>query len=767
MKVNTRSTYVFVGCCLVLFLAAVFYTAYLYRTVIGRFEGKIWDIPSQVYSSAFVISPGMDVNTIALLDRLKRLNYRLVQDVNAPGDFSHSRDSFEIFLYDFEYPGGDFEGSKVRLELSNGVVYSIIRLPSQDPLPSMKLEPELIGSFYGAQREKRTIVSLAHVPPYLIDAVIAVEDRRFYVHHGIDLRGIIRAVFTNMTERKIAQGGSTITQQLAKNLFLDDKQNFFRKINELVMALLMEMNYAKEEILEAYLNEIYLGQIGPVSVCGMGEASKFFFGKEVDELTLGEAALIAGLIKNPWRYSPYRDMEEAVARRNLVLAIMREQRVISEEEYTRASSERTILAGTTNVANRARYFLDFVARKLEKNFPRKVLTSSGLKIFTTLDMGMQLEAEKALKDGLKYLESSYPHLQPEENGNRLQGVLLAIDHNNGYITCMVGGREYGRSQFNRISQARRQPGSVFKPIVYLTALEEQRYTLASLIDDSPVIIKLKDGEWRPRNYDGEHHGKVTIRKALEESLNTATVRLAQEVGIGKVVEIAHSLGIDTPLPEVPSLALGSVELTPLEITEAYAVMANGGTRYESIAVTNVVDESGRVLLVTKVKGTRVLSPEVCYLITYLLKGVVKEGTASKLREMGLKRSVAAKTGTSSSYRDAWFIGYTPDMVLGVWVGFDDNRSLDVSSSHVSLPLWMKFMANLEVKDTAPDFTIPEGIVFTGTCKETGGLATGACPSVVQEAFIRGTEPKELCPFHHENFFQWLRRKFLGREGEKY
>jgi len=741
MKRNIRSKYVFTGCFLILFLVVVSYTTYLHRTVTERFEGKIWDIPSQVYSTAFTISPGTDVNRIRLLDRLRRLNYRKVEDVDTSGDFNYSRESVEIFLHDFEYPEERVEGSKIKLELRNGVVSSIIELASHGVLPSVKLEPELIGSFHGVLREERRIVSLAELPPYLVDAVITVEDRRFYQHHGIDLRGIVRATLTNLRERRISQGGSTITQQLVKNLFLDDKRDPFRKVDEIIMALLMELTYSKEEILEAYLNEIYLAQRGPVSVCGVGQAAEFFFGKKVGELTLGEAALIAGLIKNPWRYSPHRDMKEAVERRNSVLRKMREWGKITEDQYRVASSEKMIVAEATNTENRAPYFLDFVARKLEKNFPRETLISRGLRIFTTLDMRMQLEAEKTLKDGLKSLEMSYPHLQPGKNGKELQGALVAIDPDTGYITAMVGGRRYSRSQFNRVSQARRQPGSVFKPLVYLTALEGRRYTLASVIDDSPITIKLKDGEWRPRNYDGKYHGKVTLRKGLEESLNAATVRLAQEIGIAEVIKLAHSLGIEAPLPEVPSLALGSVELTPLEVTEAYAVMANGGIRHEPIAVTSVVDRSGRVLLENKHKGRRVLSREASYLITYLMKGVVKEGTASKLREMGFEGPVAAKTGTSSSYKDAWFVGYTPDMVLGVWVGFDDNRPLNLSSSHVSLPLWMEFMANIEREDSTPDFPV--------------------------EAFIRGTEPKEFCLLHSENFIQWLARKIFGRKGEKY
>lgn len=767
MKRNFERKDIVRWCFLVVLLGAVSYSTYLHRVITQTFEGKIWDLSSQVYSSAFVISPGMDVNKIGLLDRLKRLNYRSVKEVSSPGDFNFSPDSVEIFLHNFEYPQERFKGFRIRLQSKNKVVHRIVKLPSYELLPSVRLEPELIGAFYSEQREERRIVSLYEVPSYLLDAVITIEDKRFYQHHGIDLRGVARAALANLRERRIIQGGSTITQQLVKNLFLNSKGGPFRKINEMIMALLVELTYSKRDILEAYLNEVYLGQRGSVSVCGVGQAAEFYFGKKVGELTLGQAALIAGMIKNPGRYSPYRDMRGAINRRNFVLSKMREAERITEEEYRIASKEKMILAAGTQKQNRAPYFLDFVAHKLKKKFSPEALTSKGLKIFTTLDMTMQLEAESTLQEGLKDVENSYPYLQHRDEAEELQGALVAIDPHTGHIKAMVGGRDYKTSQFNRVWQARRQPGSLFKPIVYLSALEEKQYTLASIIEDSPLTIKLKDGEWAPQNYDGKYHGQVTLRKALEESLNTATVRLAQKLGMYKVIELARSLGIDTPLPEVPSLALGSAEITPLEITQAYATLANSGVRYEPTAVRTVVDTSGRMVMQNHTQGKRVVSQQAAYLITYLLKGVVKEGTASRLITMGFEAPVAAKTGTSSSYKDAWFIGYTPDMVVCVWVGFDHNKPLNVSGSQVSLPLWMEFMENTSSGNPPQDFTAPEGIVFEDIDKDTGKLATGACPNVIHEAFIRGTEPTEFCPAHRENLIQWIIRKIFGIEGERY
>ena len=754
-------------CFLILLLVVVSYSTYLHRVITQKFEGRIWDIPSQVYSRPFVVSAGMDVNKIKLLDRLKRLNYRAVDQVNSSRDFNLSPDSVEIFLHSFEYPEERLPGFKIRLELKNNLIHRIIKLPSHELLSYVRLEPELIGSFYSERREERKIVSLYEVPPYLLDAVITIEDKRFYQHQGIDLRGMARAALANLRERRMVQGGSTITQQLVKNLFLDSKGDPLRKINEITMALLLEVTYSKKDILEAYLNEVYLGQRGSISICGVGQASEFYFGKKVRDLILSEAALIVGMIKNPGRYSPYRDMREAISRRNAVLKKIREAGKISEEEYKRASKEKMILAAGPPKKNKAPYFLDFVAHELETKFSRKALTSKGLKIFTTLDINMQLEAESALRKGLKHLENSYPRLRRRNEEEELQGALVAIDSHSGHIKAMVGGRNYKLSQFNRVWQARRQPGSLFKPIVYLAALEGEQYTLASIIEDSPLTIQLKDGEWRPRNYDGKYQGRVTLRKALEESLNTATVRLAQKLGIRKVIELAHSLGIDTPLPEVPSLALGSVEVTPMEITQVYATVANGGVRREPIAVRAVVDESGRIMVQNEPEEKRVVSQQGAYLITYLLKGVVKEGTASRLRKMGFRGPVAAKTGTSSSYKDAWFIGYTPDMVVAVWVGFDYHKPLNLSGSQASLPLWMEFMGNINRGNSPPDFIVPEGTVFKEIDKDTGKLATGGCPNVIHEAFIRGTEPQEFCSVHKENLIQWLIRKIFGRRGERY
>ena len=767
MKRNFKRKDIIRWCFLIFLLVVVSYSTYLHRVIIQRFEGRIWDVPSQVYSSAFVISPEMDVNEIKLLDRLKRLNYRAAEEVNSSGDFNFSLHSVEIFLHNFEYPGERFKRFKIRLQLKNKLIYKIIKLPSYELLPFVRLEPELIGSFYSKQREERKVVSLYEVPPCLLDAVITMEDKRFYQHHGIDLRGTARAILANLREKRLVQGGSTITQQLVKNLFLSSKRDPFRKINEMIMTLLMEATYSKRDILEAYLNEVYLGQKGSISICGVGEAAEFYFDKKASELTLSEAALIAGMIKNPGRYSPYKNMEEAVSRRNLVLREMREAAKISEEEYKKALKEKIILAGGIQTENKVPYFLDFVAYKLEKKYPQKVLTSEGLKIFTTLDMKMQLEAERTIKEGLKHLENGYPYLQCKDKKEKLQSALVAIDPHTGHIKAMVGGRDYKMSQFNRVWQAYRQPGSLFKPIIYLAALEGGQYTLATLIEDSPLTIKLESGEWSPQNYDGKYHGKVTLRKALEESLNTATVRLAQKLGISKVIKFAHSLGIDTFLPEVPSVALGSVEVTPVEITQAYATLANGGVRYEPVAVKAVIDRSGRILLQNNPEEKRVVSQQAAYLITYLLKGVVKEGTASRLRKMGFKRPVAAKTGTSSSYKDAWFIGYTPDVVVCVWVGFDHNKPLNLSGSQASLPLWMEFMQSINSEDPSQDFTVPEGIVFKEIDKDTGKLATGGCPNVIHEAFVRGTEPRQFCPVHKENLIQWIIRKIFGRKGERY
>jgi penicillin-binding protein 1B len=759
------------------------YLVVLYVIVTDRFEGKRWRLPSKVYSDSFVLYPGQDLAGAHLMDRLRRLGYHSVSGLpQRPGEYHLEPGRLEIFLHDFSYPDHDFKGFLVYFSLKNGRISKMAEPPQEEELAMVELEPELVTAFFDEAWEERNLIRLDEVPPHLIEAILSVEDTRFYQHKGVDFRSIARALWVDLKEGAIIQGGSTLTQQLVKNFYLTQERTLTRKVNEVFMALLLEMRYSKEEILEAYLNEIYLGQSGTMGIYGVGEASRFYFGKAAEAMTLGEAALLTGMIKSPNTLSPYRDPERARARRIVVLDRMLALGKITLSQYTRAQREELPKRPPLARGPAAPYFVEFVRQQLSENYPSEVLTSEGLKIFTTLDMQQQKIAEEVLAKGLEGLERTYPHLRREDPQQKLQSCLIALQPQTGHIKAMVGGRDFQVSQFNRATQARRQPGSLFKPFVYAAAISQsltaqgQPFTATTLIEDSPFTLMSETGIWNPQNYDKMYHGIVTLRTALENSLNVATARMAQEIGIDRVIGTARAMGIQSPLKDVPSLALGTSEVVPLEIASAYAVIANGGVKVEPLAIKEVVDTTGQVLERRALDMTTVLTPQEAYLLTYLLEGVVDRGTARGVRALGFDRPVAGKTGTTSDYKDAWFLGFTPDLLSVVWVGFDQSMSVESSPSspdssgssvgelrltgaQAALPLWTEFMKRSMVGLPASRFVVPPRIVYRMIDPKTGLLSTQDCPEAIREAFIEGTEPQESCGQPGglpKGFFKWFK-----------
>jgi penicillin-binding protein 1B len=587
----------------------------------------------------------------------------------------------------------------------------------------------------------------------LAKAILVVEDERFYRHRGIDVVAILRASWVNLTSGGIVQGGSTLTQQLMKNFFLDDERTFKRKVKEALMALIAERKYSKEEILENYLNEIYLGQRGAQGIFGVWEAARFYFSKDLKELSIGEMALMAGLIRAPNRYSPYRSVEAAVKRRNVVLGRMFETRMITRSQYENALRETIQRRELIKVLNDAPFYVDFLRRELAENYSNEVLTQDGLKIFTSLDLQLQRWAELALANGLKQLEESYPYLKKRAGDDHLDGGIIAIRPQTGEIKAMVGGRDYQKSQFNRVAQAKRQPGSVFKPFVYLAALMfgsedgTKKFTPVTLVDDSPFTWVYEGQEWQPDNYKGEYFGTVTLRRALERSLNSATARVARDVGIRRVREIAHRLGIQSQLPAFPSLALGGVEVTPLEVGTAFSTLANNGVRTHPVTVKQVIDQSDHLLERRDIRVTKVISPQAAFMINYLMKGVLDHGTATGARNQGFTRPAAGKTGTTNDTKDAWFVGYTPDLLAVVWVGFDNQSKLGLSGAQAALPIWTEFMKRATAGTPVADFIAPPGIKMVDIDPLSGQRATPNCPQVFSEAFIEGEEPTAFCSLH--------------------
>jgi penicillin-binding protein 1B len=749
-----------VGLGLLLLTVAILGGGYLLkldREIASRFEGRRWRLPSKIYSDTFSLYTGGPFKGSHILNRLRRLGYQpSKQGSPRKGEYRTGRGFMEIHLHDFLYPQGSFEGFPVRLETVEGTIERLrdLREPDKE-IFSVDLEPELITGLFEQVWEERRLVSLSDVPEHTVDAVIAVEDRRFYEHFGIDFPSIARALLANIEAGRIVQGASTLTQQLVKNFYLTPKRTLSRKTQEALMALLLEVRYTKEQILEAYLNEIYFGQRGSQGVYGVGEAAEFYFGKPVRKLRLEESAVLAGLIRSPILYSPHKDTDRIRKRRDRVLKMMWGLGMISEDQYNEATEAPVEVRAFHPERNDAPYFVDHLMKELEKEYSLDILTSEGLLIFTTLDVEMQNEARRTVKQGLRRLEARDPSLKPSSSQgpqDALQACLVAIEPQTGFIRAMIGGRDYKQSQFNRVTQARRQPGSLFKPIVYVTALEggvrEPAFTAASLVQDEPIRIRYEGKSWSPKNFNDQFFGRVTVRTALENSLNCATVWLSQRVGLAKVIDTAQSLGLTSPMEPEPSLVLGAFETAPLEMAFAFGAFANHGVLTKPRAVKKVLDKEGNLLERRPMELEQAISPEVAYLITSLLKGVFERGTARSVSSR-IRVPAAGKTGTTNDNRDAWFAGYTPRLAALVWVGYDKPRSIGRTGSQAALPIWADFIGRASDWLVTEDFVPPSGIVFAEVDRMSGGLATRACTDRITEAFLVGTEPTESCDLHSD------------------
>ena len=722
------------------------------RVVVSRFEGRRFAVPSRVYAAPIVIYPGADWQRLDLAGWLTRMGYR-EQSEAGPLGIGHYRwlpGRLRVHLRGFDHPQLPEPNRKVEFRLAAGRVREM-RDDSGAPVDFVALEPEPISSFYGSQREQRDLVDIDEVPDHLVAAIKAVEDRRFEDHHGIDPVRIAGAFLANLRAGGIRQGGSTLTQQLVKNFFLTPERTLTRKVTEAVMALMVEARYDKRQILEAYLNEIYMGQRGSTGVHGVGEAARFFFGKRVPDLEIDESALLAAVIASPNAMSPHRHPERAKKRRDLVIGLMEAQGFIAPEEAERARNRPISTAAIALESGQDRYFLDALARQLPEVYDEELLAVEGLRIYSTLDPTIQRAAVESLTQGLEALEKRLG-TQPsgdEEEVARLQGCLLAMRPQTGEILALVGGRDYSTSQWNRCTMARRQAGSAFKPIVYAAALSPQSgplVTLASRVDDAPIAVETPDGLWEPVNYDKAFRGPVSVREALERSLNVPAARIGQAVGIGRVVEMARRLGVESDLPNVPSLALGTAEVSPLELAVVYSTFANGGLRPTPRSFIGLLDGRGVGQEQWPLEGARrVLDPGTAYLTTSLLEGVVDRGTGRGIRSRGLRGPIAGKTGTTDEEYDLWFVGFTPEMVAVVWVGYDEPRPIGVPSSRGALPIWADFLARTSGTRIRGAFTRPAGVEQVAVDPESGARALLGCGRREPEFFLEGTVPEETCP----------------------
>ncbi len=652
----------------------------------------------------------------------------------------------------------------MEIEIVDGRAMSLVSSAGRQ-LDSIRLEPEEIARIMGPKMEFRRPVPLSAISPLLQNAVIASEDARFYSHIGIDFLAVGRALLTNLRQWRFAQGGSTITQQLAKNFFLSPKKTLWRKVREAELALILEMRFSKRQILEMYLNKIYFGQEGLRGIYGIEEAAGFYFSKPAKDLSLEESALLAGIIRAPRRYAYLRNHRALQERRDAVLARMRLLKMIGEDEFRRAANAPVRVRPRSAPVHVAPYLVDYLQRITAEEFGGEKLYRTGFRYHTTIDPIQQAAAEEAVARGIEEIgKAALPAGEP------LQAALVAVDPSNGAMTAMVGGRSYEQTQFNRAVDAQRQPGSAFKPFVLLAALSSSVQgktdkTLSTMVSGEPVSVPTPEGRWTPANYEGKAYGNITVRRTIEDSVNTATVRLAIDVGLNEVLKAARAAGITSPLKEVPSMALGSFEVTPLELAYAYTTIASGGVRYAPFPLFSVTASDGEIIAARKLQRQQAFDPRAAYLTAYALEGVLERGTAKSAKSLGISFPASGKTGTTNGNRDSWFVGFTPDVVCAVWVGYDSGADTGLTGAQGAFHIWARFLRALYPQAGPAAMIPPEGIETAVIDPASGCLATSECPEELREAYLAGTAPKETCPLHPVNAVVDTLRKGMRGIGE--
>lgn len=718
------------------------YTLYLDSKVREQFEGRRFSLPARVYARPLELFAGARLSADEFAKELTRLGYKQPLQGSEPGYFIRRDNEFDVVTRPFVFWDGAQQSATLHLSFGDTGLETLANSADGTPVTLARLDPEYIGGIYPAHNEDRVLVKLDEVPADLVNALIAVEDRRFYTHAGVDPRGLARAVVTTLSGGA-RQGGSTLTQQLVKNFLLTPERTLKRKFNEALMALLVEYHYDKNEILETYINEIYLGQDKNRAIHGFGLAAQFYFGKPLKELTLAQSAMLVGIVKGPKVYDPHKSPEKTKERRNIALSLMRDQKFITEEQFLKAKIEPLGVLETPSMGT-TRYpaFFDLVRKQLLRDYQEADLREEGLQIFTTLDPRTQAAAENALTTRLAQLDK-----KGAKDGAQLEGAVVVTDSQNGEVQAIVGGRDPSYPGFNRAVDSRRSIGSLMKPAVYLAALADpkHRYTLITPLDDSPLTWR-EPGRpaWTPKNYDKANHGMVPLRTALANSYNIPTARIGIELGVDKVVEQATSLGTGEPIPPYASSVLGAVPMSPLDVTQMYQTIASGGFRVPLRAIREVLTADGTPLQRYPLSVEQVADAESIYLLTTALQGVVREGTAkSMVNFVPAEINVAGKTGTTDDARDAWFAGFTGDRVAVVWIGYDDNRATRFTGGGGAMPIWGQLMSQLNPEPLEPP--LPENVEMVWIDAATGLRGDLACPEAVELPFIKGTAPKEESP----------------------
>lgn len=744
-----------------LLLAVCFTVAFSYfyikydRIIENRFRTPVFANSAKIYALPRTIGDGEKVTAKEIASDLRSAGYSDRDGESKLGTFHLVKGGIEITPGDESYHSPE----PARIDIEDGQVSRITSRGTE--LSAYELEPQLVTALFDAERSKRQLVKYNDIPPVMVQAVLAIEDRRFFEHSGVNFVRTFEAMWEDLLRQRRAQGGSTITQQLARGFFLTPEKSIKRKVTEMLIAEELEQKFTKQQIFEFYANWVDLGQRGSFAISGFAEASKAYFGKDLKDITLPEAALLAGLIQRPSYLSPYRHPERALERRNLVLETMSDTHAITREQAEKAKATPLKLAPPNVEASDAPYFVDMVRDTLIGKYSENELNDSSYRIYTTLDPDLQKAAAQAVESGIKLVDEQVKKIRTKRikvgkkyetkvmEGPQAQVALVALDPHTGAVLALVGGRNYAWSQLNH-AVAKRPTGSIFKPFVYATAMNtaidgsQQVITPASTVTDAPSSFVYGDQIYEPRNYKEEYHGDVTLRYALAMSLNNATVKVAEEVGYDKVADLAKTAGI-TSVKATPAMALGSYDASPLDMAGAYTVFANAGVRLSPILLRSVRNAKGDVIANYTTDQKPVLDPRIAYVMTNMMEGVINNGlgyTAVRLR--GFTPPAAGKTGSS---HDGWFAGYTSNLLCIVWVGYDDYSDLRLSGAQTAAPIWTEFMkkaATLPQYSNMREFAQPSGVVDVQLDKATNRLATASCPDDYTSAFVAGTEPHDTC-----------------------
>ena len=710
------------------------FAIYLDAVVQEKFSGKRWTVPAKVYARPLELFVGQKLAKDDFLRELDALGYRRESVVNGPGAVSVAGNSIELHSRGFQFYEGAEPAQRVRVRFSGDYVAGLTQSNGSN-LAVARLEPVLIGGIYPAHQEDRILIKLDQVPAYLIEALVAVEDRDYFDHFGVSPKGIARAMWVNATSGRVVQGGSTLTQQLVKNFYLTNERTLARKATEAMMAVLLELHYDKREILEAYMNEVFLGQDGQRAIHGFGLASQYFFSQPVSELKLEQVALLVGMVKGPTFFNPRRNPERALARRNLVIDLLAEQGSITADEAAAAKQKPLGVTSRGSMADSSfPAFLDLVKRQLREDYRDQDLTEEGLRIFTSLDPILQLKAEEALAETLKRLAG-------RKGVDAVQAGMVVTNPETGEIQALIGSRQPRFAGFNRALDAVRPIGSLIKPAIYLSALERpSQYTLTSWLEDEPFSIRGQDGQvWAPQNYDRKAHGTIYLYQGLAQSYNLSTAKLGLEIGVPNVLKTLERLGVERKWPAYPSMLLGAGALTPMEVAGMYQTLANGGFNTPLRGIRSVLTADGEPLGRYPFKIQQRFDPGAIYLLQYAMQRTMREGTGrSVYSQLPSSLNLAGKTGTSNDSRDSWFAGFSQDLLSVVWLGRDDNGPTPLTGATGALQVWTSFMRKA---DPLPlDMPMPDNVTQAWIDRQTGLGSASGCPNAVQMPYIRGSEP---------------------------